>query len=149
MKSIPILFGALALLVLSSCGGGGGGGGGGADTGILPPPKLMAEVYHDDTLGADNILLTWDAVKGAVEYRVYMAAEGNVTIAGVLDQTLDEFMYHPGQLVSFPHPDLLNQNKTYYYIMTSIDADGLESAISCEVASSVTDGIGGVSECED
>jgi fibronectin type 3 domain-containing protein len=103
----------IAVIILGACslGGGDGGGGGG---GIAAPIKVTAKGTSQTT-----ITLAWTGVSGAAKYNIYYS----VTSTGVfryLDET-EENSYVVSSLVS---------NKTYFYKVSAVDIDGMESSLS-------------------
>ncbi len=93
-----------------------------------PPQPQNVHVTPQDR----NILLTWDAVDNALDYTVYMASEPNVTVANYNIKARG--MTHPGRTeLSFQHPDALENDVTYYFVVTARNEFG-ESLESAEVA---------------
>jgi len=103
-------------------------------TGSAPPPappqaptNLSAALQGGGNTAA-SVFLTWSASNNAVGYNVYRAtvAAGPFT-----------------NLTSVPTPNLsftdvaVSSGQTYYYFVTAVDTNGLESAYSNEMAASI------------
>lgn len=119
---IRTLITGLLILVLTGClaSGGGGGGGGGANYGTgtaslswLPPTTDTEGNYLSDLSG----------------YKIYYGTEaGNYTESVTID--------NPG--VSNYLIENLQEGYTYYFVMTAIDADGIESGYSAVGSKTIT-----------
>ena len=93
-------------------------------TSLFPPSSIVASA------GDENISITWSAVSVATSYRLYVAEESGITIANYLDLA-GGVRYEPSDN-SYLLGGLTN-GVTYYFILTSIDANGNESPASNEI----------------
>lgn len=83
--------------------------------------------------GSGKVTVSWAAVSGAASYNLYMASQTGVTKLNYA--ALAEGMKHEGVTSSYAHTDLTN-GKTYYFVVTAVNALG-ESADSSEVSAKV------------
>lgn len=84
----------------------------------VPKPPQAPNIYVES--GPQKNVIMWDAVDGAEKYRVY-GVEG-----GVYNHQVYSNLYEGSEL-EFVHEDLA-RGVSYYYYVTAIDADGLESS---------------------
>ena len=106
---------AIFCLFVLACGGGGGS----SDSGPLPAaPQLTSSNANS------QVILSWDKVNGATEYRIYWS-----TTAGVNKQTGTVI---PNVTSPYAHTGLTN-GTTYYYVAVALNQYG-ESAESIEVS---------------
>ncbi|WP_125262368.1 fibronectin type III domain-containing protein [Streptomyces alboflavus] len=97
-----------------------------------PQPPRATEVY-DVVPGAGSVRLTWSAVPyGSGEapvtgYRVYRSTKPDVTKANA------EFSHEVTSGTEYVDRGLTSGTK-YYYVVATVDEDGLESALSPEVS---------------
>jgi hypothetical protein len=82
------------------------------------------------TVGGEQVILRWDAVRGAETYNVYMASVPGVTASNY--GMLADGMKHAATISPFTHTNL-PKGTTYYFVVTAHNARG-ESAESVEVA---------------
>lgn len=83
------------------------------------------------SIAGGTINLTWNAVNGALAYKVYMAEIGGVTRVNV--STLPGNMTHADLPTLFAHPAGLSPSTKFFFVVTAVRADSSESAESCEV----------------
>ena len=82
------------------------------------PANLVVEIGHNQAV------LTWDAVSGAVEYRVYRAEAGGPLVRVPTDTAIiDTFFIDNGVI----------NNTVYRYTVRSVDSTGTESGDSAEM----------------
>ena len=82
------------------------------------PANLVVEIGHNQAV------LTWDAVSGAVEYRVYRAEAGGPLVRVPTDTAIiDTFFIDNG----------VTNNTVYRYTVRSVDSTGAESGDSAEI----------------
>ncbi|NIA11318.1 MAG: hypothetical protein GWP10_16730 [Nitrospiraceae bacterium] len=85
---------------------------------VLPKPPKSPNLYI--TSGPQKNFLRWDAVENAVKYRVY-GVEG-----GIYNHQVYSLLYE-GNDLEFTHENLA-RGVSYYYYITAVDANGLESS---------------------
>ncbi len=100
-----------------------------------PPGGIpAATAFVTTAVVGGEIQVSWPAVAGATSYNIYMASESGVTRVNVA--TLAGNMSHPGLQTSFDHPAGLDQNTTYYFVVTAQNSAG-HSLESCEVTATI------------
>jgi len=93
----------------------------------LPAPEYPYAMALD---GAVEV--TWNAVTGAASYNIYWATSPGVTPAtGTKINTLDTGYFH----------NSLSSANTYYYVITAVDAGGVEGLPSTEVSAQPNPGM--------
>lgn len=97
-------------------------GGGGGSSESIPPPAAPQNVISSGANG--QVILSWEQVNGATEYRIYWS-----TAAGVNKETGTII---PNVSSPYSHTGLINGN-TYYYVVIAVNQYG-ESAESKEVS---------------
>lgn len=124
MKMRNMIFALLtvAALGLSACGGSGGSATpGNFDQPIQSIGAPTAPSGVSATGGDQSMHISWSAVSGATSYAVYWSSTNGVTPAtGTKIANISSTTYHH---------DGLGANKTYYYIVTALNAAG-ESSVS-------------------
>ena len=83
---------------------------------FLPDPPTNLTIVS----GPEEVKITWDPVDGAAKYRVYRAVGGvdNGRVYQMIKETTDTEYLDPGLIRGF----------SYYYYVTAVDANGLESS---------------------
>jgi len=76
------------------------------------------------------ITLSWDAVKGAESYNIYMASKAGVLMKSY--KSMPDAMTHRSMSNSFTHPGP-SGGKIYYFVITAV-GPGVESGESAEVS---------------
>jgi hypothetical protein len=94
---------------------------------MLPAPEYPYAMPLDGAVG-----LSWNAVTGAASYNIYWATSPGVMPAtGTKINTLD---------TSYTH-NFLSSANTYYYVITAVDAGGVEGLPSTEVSAQPNPGL--------
>lgn len=97
-----------------------GNGSGGGSTQISAPTNLQA------TVTGANVTLSWNSVSGASQYNVYhsLGFPNSLTHWGITKNTLSTYK--------------ANTNGTYYFAVTAVDSQGIESSQSNTVSCTVS-----------
>jgi|GEM_PF-2419101 len=117
------------ILIVAGCSGGGDGSTGdggslGNGTATTAPTGVVA------TAGDGQATISWDTVSGATSYNLYMASVSGMTKSNY--GFLADGMKHESVTSPFTHIGLTN-GKTYYFVVTAVNANG-ESSESSEVS---------------
>lgn len=91
-------------------------------------PAVPAGVTASAGAGDGQVALSWNSVSGAVSYNIYWS-----TTSGVTKGTGTKISVGP--ISSYTHSGL-NNGTTYYYVVTTVNIYGAESAESTEVSAS-------------
>ena len=120
LRPFVLLAGVLALLLsFVACGSGGNSG----NASTPPPPPPPPPLHH-------QVVLTWEssASPGVIGYYVYRASASGGPYTRITSQTLADAAYTDPSVVA---------DNTYYYVVTSLSDNGLESTYSNEASATI------------